>query len=115
MKTDVSDCISRFHQTNSGSTCLLCDITNASYTPYDTKPSVLLFHETTRQRMLGGSKGKVGGSKKEVAGRSKKKVPGGQKKGGVRIECWGVKKIGGPKSTLEVKESFWDDITKLPP
>ena len=47
MKTDVSDCISRSHQTKFGSTSLPCDITKASYIPYDTKPSVLLFHDTT--------------------------------------------------------------------
>ena len=49
MKTDVSDCISRPHQTKFGSTSLPCDITKASYIPYDTKPSVLLFHDTTPQ------------------------------------------------------------------
>ena len=39
---------------NSGSTCLLCDITNASYTPYeyDTKPSVLFFHMKLRDCVL---------------------------------------------------------------
>ena len=40
MKTDVSDCISRPHQTKFGSTSLPCDITKAS---------VLLFHDTTPQ------------------------------------------------------------------